>query len=249
MNIVYSSDEFTIYQDDRKRTIFTIKNNNTFSSLTSSLFKSIIQTKLINNSTILRENNENKSILFKAFSVETFYQFKERHYKVTGTNKLPYNLLLRIIYSLSTQIFYLLQNESLCFYKLDISNILVIDNCRFIYLSQEDLKEVRDNKLIIYRPISKNQGYLSPEMKNTKTIPILTSYKTIYYSLGLLILDNIGNNIEIITSEETALETRDINKDSTILENELYSIKDTKLYYFLKRCLSHEPKNRFLLYI
>jgi hypothetical protein len=127
----------------------------------------------------------------------------------------------------------------MCFYKLDISNILVIDDCKFIYLSYEHLNDVKENKIIIYRPISKTLGYLSPELKNANSIPILVSYKTIFYSLGSFILDNITTNEE--TNEEI--------KEETNIENKLSNIKDTKLYYFLKRCLYNEPKKRILLYL
>jgi hypothetical protein len=171
---------------------------------------------LINNATILRENETNKSIFFKALSVESFNQFKERQNKINNNNTIPYKFILQIIYSLSKQISYLLKNESKCFYKFDISNILVIDDCKFIYLSYEDLNDIKENKIIIYRPISKTIGYLSPELKNAKSIPILVSYKTIFYSLGSFILYNITSNEE------------------TNIANKLSCIKDTKLYYFLK---------------
>jgi len=237
MNIIYSTNEFDIYQDKRKTTIFTITNNskNTSTELFNPLLNSIIKTNLINNATILRENETNKSIFFKALSVESFNQFKERQNKINNNNTIPYKFILQIIYSLSKQISYLLKNESKCFYKFDISNILVIDDCKFIYLSYEDLNDIKENKIIIYRPISKTIGYLSPELKNAKSIPILVSYKTIFYSLGSFILYNITSNEE--TNEETNI------------ANKLSCIKDTKLYYFLKRCLYNEPEKRFLLYI
>ena len=236
MNTIYSTDEFNVYQDKIKITMFTITNTTCTNQLFKPLFNSIIKTNIINNSTIITENNEIKSFIFKALSVKSFNQFKEEQCKINGSEKIQYNLILKIIYSLSKQIYYLLNNESKCFYKLDISNILVIDDCKFIYLSHEDLNDVKENNIFIYRPISKTHGYLSPELKNTNSIPISMNYKTIYYSLGLLILDN---NINIKTDEEINI----------LLDNELKYIKDTKLYYFLKRCLCNDPNKRFLLYV
>lgn len=277
MSVIYSTNEFNIYQDKRKSTIFTITNTNNNSSLNSSetfniLFNSITKTKLIDNSSKIRNvliepepssledelndkesifsafemqkdarqhnhNNhtENIAIIFKALRVESFTQFKERHYKINNSKILPYNLILNIIYSLSKQISYLLNNESKCFYKLDISKILVIDDCKFIYLSYEDLKDVKENKIYIYSPISTNSDYLSPELNFAKSIPILVNYKTIFYSLGLLIL-HLCN-----------LETPSCSPVSTCKGAEC--IKDTKLYYFLERCLLDEPEKRFLIYI
>jgi hypothetical protein len=249
MNSIHSTNEFDIYQDQRKSTIFTIthnnnNNNNTTTDLMNILFNSIIKTKIINNSTLLTQNNETKSIIFKALSVESFEKFKERHKKINGNDTLSHNLLLNIIYSLTKQISYLLHNNSKCFYKLENSNILVIDNCKFIYLSYEHLKDVdvKDNKMIIYRPISKTTGYISPELKNAKSIPILFSYKTIFYSLGLLILDSIKNS-EIELSEDANI------SDKLDKLDKLLCIKDTKLYFFLERCLSIDPDKRFLLYV
>jgi hypothetical protein len=189
---------------------------------------------------------ENISLIFKAMTVESFTQFRERHYKINNSKNLQHNLILNISYSLSKQISYLLNDESKCFYKFDISKILVIDGCKFIYLSCEDLKDVKEKKIYIYSPISKSSSYLSPELKFAKSIPILVNYKTIFYSLGLLILD-------LYTSETPSCGALlNSNYETNCALERLKSItciKETKLYYFLERCLLVEPEKRFLLYI
>ena len=156
-NTFFSINEFDIYQDNRKNTLFSITNNNNNDTspnhLLNSLFDSIVKTKLISNSTVLTQNNINKSIIFKAVNAESFKDFKERHTKTNGSKKLPYEIVVNIIYSLSKQFLYLLKNESKCFYRLDVSNILVIDNCNFIYLSCQDLKDVKGKNICIYTPI------------------------------------------------------------------------------------------------
>lgn len=234
MNIIYSTHEFDISQDKNKNTIFTIDSKKEKSL---SLFRSIVNSKIVNSSSILYDEHKNILLKMKASSIQSFDQFKEKQKQITGANKLPDKLLLNIIFSLTKQIFYLLNKESKCFYKLVISNILVIDDCKFIYLSNEHLKDVKENKIHIYSPISKNIGYLSPELENAKSIPILVNFKSLFYSLGLLILDNMRSNVETT-----------INKEVNI-EDQLFCIKDTKLYYFLKRCLSDNPEKRFLLYL
>jgi hypothetical protein len=256
MDIIYSTQDFTIHQDKKKQTIYSISNTmNTMNTMqTRSLYNSIINTKLIQHATIITNDatdapdvpdvpdvpdttytNKTKTITktlyFKAFTVESFKKFKEKYIKKNKTNKFSYTLVLDIICSLSKQIRYLLENESKCFYRIDTSNIVVIDGNKFIYLSHEDLKDVKEKQIHIYRPIPKSEGYLSPELKKANIIPILVNYKTIFYSLGLFILDNIRTN-EDINEEET-------NED----------IKDTKLYFFIKRCLCTEPEKRFLLYV
>jgi len=226
--LIYSRQYLNICQDKNKHTIFTISSNknhnqNNSSDLLDPIFNSIITTKLINYCTIVKQNST-KTICLKASSFESFDDFKKKYYiQNNSSNQLPYNVLLKIIYSLSTQIHYLLKNESKCFYKLDISNIFVINENKFIYLSYEDLKDVKENNIHIYTPIIKTSGFLSPELKNVTSIPIIVNYKTIFYSLGLFILNSINN--------------------------ETISIEDTKLYYFLMRCLCKDPENRFLLYV
>jgi len=228
MNIVFSTNEFFIYQDNRKKTIFTISSNSSNPPyVLTSLFKSITEIDLINNATIISQKGGDKSVVFKALSVETFEKFIEKQKNVSSTNNMTHKMLLNIIYSLSKQMSYLLNIESKCFYTLDISNILVIDEQKFLYLSCEHLKDVKGTKIHILNPISKTSGYLSPELQEAKSIPILVSYKTIFYSLGLFVLDNIKSN------------TLD----------ELLHIKDTKIFYFLKRSLEQEPERRFLLYV
>jgi len=235
MNIIYSTYEFDVYQDKNKNTMFTIDSKK---DKPLSLFRSIVNSKIVNSSNILYDECKNILLKMKASSIQTFDQFKEKQKKKTGSNKLSDKLLLNIIFSLTTQIFYLLNKESKCFYKLDISNVLVIDDCKFIYLSNDHLKDVKENKIHIYNPISKNTGYLSPELKNATSIPILVNFKSLFYSLGLLILDNMRSNVEITP----------INKEVNIAD-QLFCIKDTKLYYFLKRCLCDNPDKRFLLYL
>jgi hypothetical protein len=235
MDIIISTNEFDIYQDKNKNTLFTIVSKNYDNH---SLFRSIVNSKIVNNSTIYYdEAKKNIQLKIKALSVQTFEQFKKKQKIINGNQILSHNIIQNIIYSLAKQIFNLLNNESKCFYKLDASNILVIDDCKFVYLTHEHLKDVKDNKIHIYNPISKKTGFFSPELENVKSIPILINYKTIFYSLGLLILDNMTSNVE-----------KTINKEINI-SDELFCIKDTKLYYFLDRCLQTKPSKRFLIYV
>jgi len=230
--IIFSTNEFDIYQDKNKNTLFTIVSKN---HSNPSLFRSIVNSKIVNNSTIYYDEAEgNTQLKIKALSIQTFEQFKEKQRKINGSNKLSHNIIQTIIYSLSNQILHLLHIESKCFYKLDSSNILVFDDCKFVYLSHEDLKIVKDNKIHIYNPISKNIGFLSPEILIEKTIPILINYKTIFYSLGLLILDNIADEFQIKHAKHT---------------KHTKHAKHTKLHYFLERCLHQNPNKRYLLYV
>lgn len=228
-NIVHSINEFDVYQDERKPTLFKINSKTNCNCL--SLYNSIIKNNSVNSATII-----NNTLIIKAISIKPFKKFKEEQYLKNNTYKLPYICILNIINFLSKQLHYLLENENKCFYTFDPTNILVVNDCKFLYLSNEHLKEIKNNNICIYNPIKKNIGYLSPELRNVSSIPIIINYKTIFYSLGLLIIDNLVD--ELVD-----------NNDKHILIDNNLNIKDNKLYYFLERCLYNEPNKRFLLYI
>jgi hypothetical protein len=238
-----STNEFVIYQDKRKKTIFTITSKNNVNCIP--LFRSISKTKILNSSTIVTnpDNIHDSSLIIKASTIKTFHEFKCEHKINTQSPISPinpislrYSTALKIVFFLSKQISYLLNYESKCFYGLDPINILVIDDTKFIYLSHDYLKDVKHNNIHIYNPISKKNCYLSPELMQTTSLPILLHYKTIFYSLGLLILDNLEDK----TPEEKS------PTNTPIIPN---TIKDTKLYFFLQRCLDLTPQKRYLLYV
>jgi hypothetical protein len=137
-----------------------------------------------------------------------------------------------------------LENESKCFYTFAEDNIIVIDDCKFLYLSNEHLKEVKNNNIHIYSPISKTSGYLSPELQIASSIPIIINYRTIFYSLGLFVVANFCNETEEI-HENNNISYKLID-DINIKTN---AIEGTKLHYFLVRCLQTNPCKRFLLYV
>jgi len=231
MSIFLTTSEFSIIQDTKKETLFTIMPITRDHDNSNQLFRSLTKTKILQTATIL---DNGSSLIMKALSIKTLYDYTRE--------KLSYSLSLKMVYYLSKQLSYLIENESKSFYTYDPKNILVIDNKIFVYLSLDHLKNIKNDNIHIYHPIkythrgkSRNgigspfdestnvNYYLSPELSNAKTIPILIHYKTIFYSLGLLVTDFLSSPVN--------------------------SIKDTKIYYFIKRCLKHSPNERYLLYI
>lgn len=231
MSIFLTTSDFTIIQDKRKETLFTIIPITKDHDNSIQLFRSLTKTKILQTATIL---DNGMSLIMKAHSIKTLDDYTRE--------KLSYSLSLKMVYYLSKQLSYLIDYESKSFYTYDPKNILVIDNNFFLYLSLDHLKDMKNDNIHIYHPIKyPRRGkietsigssfedsnsvnyYLSPELTNVKTIPIIIHYKTIFYSLGLLLIDFLSSSIN--------------------------SIKDTKLYYFIKRCLKHSPSERYLLYI
>jgi len=234
MEIICSTKEFDVYMDKKKHSLFKTINKNNHNCL--SLFYSIVKPLIVNSATIVNNNNDTSSLVIKTTSIKTFSQFKEEQKMINGSYKLPYTTILNIIICLSKQLSYLLESETKCFYNFDPDNILVVDDCKFLYLSTEHLKDIKNNNLYVYNPIKKSIGYLSPELHNVSSIPIIIHYKTIFYSLGLFIINNL---VDDLTNNDT----------QEVLMDCIVNIRGTKLYYFLERCLQDEPTKRFLIYV
>ena len=232
MSFFLSTDEFSIYKNKEKYS-YTLN----FNKSSKSVMESIIKTKLITSSII---TNNYKSLLFNALSVQTLEEFQKQLLERNKSKRMSYDISLKMVLSLSKQLKYLLTNTDVCFYKYDAKNILVIDEEIFIYLSNEDLTEREDEHLLISYPFSFNDNYLSPELENIKHIPYNIHYRSIYYSLGLLVADCLSEDDD----------SRLINLKGELL---LVAIENTigqsKLYYFLSRCLDKEIQKRSLLYV
>jgi len=109
------------------------------------------------------------------------------------------------------------------FLQMSPDNIIVFKNA-FI-LNNLHTALPYDNKFdYLISSLQQYAGYVAPELKYLKHIPFKIHYEAIYYSIALLCLDMLAiNNIE--------------------------NIKGTKMYYFLKRCLREDARNRKFLFI
>ena len=218
-------DEYKIIQDKFNNTIFKIE----FPNYSKPILKSI-QNQLIG-STI---SNNYQSITFNALNVKTLNEYKNK-------NNISYDIILKMIFSLSKQLDYLINNESKIFLIYNSKNIIVIDD-KFIYLSNNYLINLNiENKTIqITSPFCKEEEFISPELLKIKRIPSIINYKIIYYSLGCLAIHTLTNiNINNIKKEKEEEEKEDLI---------LTSIKNTKLFYLLKRCVHKNFKKRTILY-
>ena len=202
------------------------------------LIYSLTKTGIIQGGTI---TDNYQTLVFRATTVKSLKEFQSSLKETNGTTMFPHDTSLKMIYSLSTQLQYLLTKTNVCFFKYDPNNIIVIDDDIFVYVSNEDLVKREKDHLCITMPFAnnKNMDFLSPELYQLKSIPEKIHYKSIYYSLGLLVVSNI------LDEENYALGIDNILKDK-ILE---IAIGKTKLYYFLLRCLDNEITNRTLQYI
>ena len=219
-----STEEFSIYKNKEQSTLFMIK----FQVNSESLINSMIKTKLIIGSLI---SDNYKDLTFRASSVKSLKKF------ISNKENINYENTLKLIVSLTKQIQYLILSECECFYEYIFENIIVIDDDKFIYLSNNDLLKLSESKKIIFlNPFNRN-GFISPEILKINSIPSELNYKTIYYSLGALVVYFLFD--------------KNINKDdfNNNLDELLKPIEGTKLFGLLNRCLFQEANERSIVYI
>ena len=218
-----STTDFAVYKNsDNLFKLMFLTNSET-------LVNSIIKTKQIIATNIC---DDYTFLYFRASSVKSFKQFISKNKNIT------YDNTLKLIFSLTKQLQYLITIENKCYYQFNIENIIVIDNFHFLYLSNDNLMNLSNsNHLLFFKPFCRD-GFISPEIANIKIIPAKIHFKTIYYSLGLLIIyflfnKNINININIFED----------------LKEILKPIEGTKLSAFIYRCLTEKIEDRNILYI
>lgn len=229
-NIIIDNDDFKITYDTNKL-IYKIKLHDS----NPILINSIIKTKLIPGAT---RDEDYKIIKFKANSVKSLQQFqRENPNQKTTTTSL-------LINSLTKQLQYLITNENHTILGYAIENIIVINDQRFIFLGESELLKKIDEKeeILISRPFTQNDFFITPELQKIKSLPSYIHYKTAYYSLGCLALTILLGNNEYCNEYLQ-------NPSSLINSFQCHLSKNTKIYWLLSRCLLEEPKQRSILFI
>ena len=181
-------------------------------------------------------DDETNSIFFSAENVISLKQYiLDTIYK-----KVSYATCIKLIDDLSKQLF-CLNDLGYGFYGFDINDILVIDNT-FIFCSTQYLLELdeSDNTNIIFTSLIKKPYFSNPELFKLTSLPSKINHKCCYYSLGLLVVFLLMNKYLLVGNEF---------KTSKEIDNILQPINNTKIYWFLKRCLDDDINNRKLLLV
>jgi hypothetical protein len=237
MKTIIKNDNFTINKDEIDNHIFTIS----FNSYSEALIKSITKTKIILGATTTEKYN---TLTFKSENVQTFNDFQMEMKRETGTTKIQYELLLKMTQNLANQLNYLISNYSKTFLGYSPENLIVIDKHKFVYLSSEYLLNINDENVIITFPFSQNDFFMSPELLNVIEIPSFINYKVAYFSFGCLLLYGLIGDDDFLKNDD---EKTSRDKLKCIMDT--IFIKNTPLYWLLKRCLVEEPKNRSIIFI
>ena len=219
-------------------------------------FKALLDSKILTGSSV---NSSYSAISFYASSV-----VKLKDWLLAcgscGPNRMSYNSAIHLVYSLSKQQKYLEHNK-LGFVCFNVDDIVVIDDSKFICVNPslcEELfwlppKEFNHSpsthcavstarstsscKMTLCRPFNRTHCFCSPELLRIDSLPASVHYKTSYYSLGLLaIFCLFGYDGRCSSDSQQTL---------SVLE----PILNTKLYFYLLRCLSLHAENRHLFFV
>ena len=235
-----------IIQDKRNPTKYCLKLSNDHSctdDISDLFFKSLLDSKIITGSSI---NSYYSAISFYASSV-----VKLKDWLLAcgscGPNRMSYNSAIHLVYSLSKQQKYL-EHTKLGFVCFNVDDIVVIDDSKFICVNPSLCEEIFEvggsgtsstarSKMTLCRPFNSAHCFCSPELLLVNSLPASVHYKTSYYSLGLLaIFCLFGYDGRCSSDSQQTL---------SVLE----PILNTKLYFYLLRCLSVHAENRHLLFV
>ena len=123
-----------------------------------------------------------------------------------------------------------LEEQKYTLSTISISDIVVIDKIHFVFMNSTNVVSIVNDYISINAPVEKND-FLSPELKQLKSIPSKIYFTSCYYSLSTIVF--------------YALFKLNYTTDTSELKKIYYS----KLYYFLLRCLNQDPKKRKLIFI
>ena len=239
MTTIISNDTFQIIQNNNK---FVIN----FSCYSESLIKSLTKSGLILGATV---TDDYQTLMFKAVSLKQLYYFKEENDTIADSKSIPINLVAKMAADLGRQLDYLLKNYNETILGFNIENVFVINETDFIYLSSEFFREVNvyDKTIMITYPISTDDFYVAPNLLAINKLPYYAHYKTVYFSLGCLLLYALIGNNDFY--EDYVKETAQLRHPKICEYLNKLPIKDTKLFGLIERCLVEEPENRSIVFI
>jgi len=147
--------------------------------------------------------------------------------------KLQYSEGVKMAQCIGQQLFYL-EKYAHTFSWFNLDHILVIDDSSFLCVGYEQLMPIDAfGRIWFTTPFSLKQPHIAPEIQGLKTLPSYVTYKAAYYSLGSLIIFCLALDDE----------------NSIKMTLRLEFIADTKLYWFLLRCIDPVASARLLLFV
>lgn len=173
-------------------------------------------------------------LVFSTTNVLNLYDLIENKHKFFTYS---YSFLLKMIYDLSIQLKFLIKTHKKCYIGFSPKDIFIINNEHFFCINKKNLLDTKDHTILINYPIELEDFFYAPELKIINEIPSCIDYNCSYYSLGLILVyitnpDNFKN---------------DHNHVMDYLNH--INLRNTDLYYLLRRCLQLESSRRSIIYI
>lgn len=220
-----NSDSITIKQDKRK-SLYSIQ----LLTPNKAFIQSLLHTKILLGATV---SDDYKTVQFKANKVTTLH--------LLNIDKQLGPLLSCLL----VQLKYLLMKHSRTIVGYNPSNIIVINDNQYAFVDVDYITEINaDETILMSYPFSHNDFYLSPELLKTREIPAYIHYKTTYFSFACLVISLL------LSSDDFYTDYINTNNPKKIIEYlDGHPIQDSKLYWFLSRCLVEDPKARAILWI
>ena len=197
------------------------------------LIHSLIQTELLCNA--ITDDNY-KSIYFKCSSM---CLLNDCYDKLKTIN------VYKMIYDISIQMKFLLEEYNKAFIGFDPKHILVVNGNKFMYIYGNHLEGIdKQENITIRYPLNCQDFLMAPELYEIKELPCKVNYKCSYFSAGALYL-YIYKRIE--TKNANPIDTNDEEEITNLLKE--LSLHNTKIFYFLQRCFQKNPVKRNILFI
>jgi hypothetical protein len=226
----------------------TISNNNNvftieFKYQSYSLINSLLKTRLIQGGST---DEFYKTVTFKAANIKTLNQYLNDKIKKRGKKNLLIPEAAKAILDLVKQLEYLINVESKTIIGYSPNDIIIINDETFVFLNSELITDIDQDteQITITWPFSTRDFFLSPELLKIKEIPSLIHFKTSYFSFACLIIYFLLGDDEFYISY-----LKKSQPEEVINELDNHIIKETKLYWFLSRCLTKSEKERSLILI
>ena len=223
---IHKEKDYTISNDEDDDNIFYIRFASRSEQLITSFAKSLVGVTVF---------ADYKTVCFRASSVKTYTQFRDDLRVENGVRRMNYATTLSMVTDLTMQLSRLLAQNK-CFYVFDPDNLIVIDGNKFIYASNEHLLDFapRRGTILFMKPFIKLLRFSSPEVSRIVILPSEINHKAIYFSLGMLALYGLYD---------------EQHEEEDEVHEKMKSIKGTKLYWLVKRCLDEDPNKRSILFI
>ena len=175
--------------------------------------------------TLTEINSENGKEI-KADKIESLKTLLKNNEK-----KLDYMVTLNLLYSLE-KMKIVLEKSNLMFTNIDIDDIVVIDSSKFLFINMNKVFTYENEEITVERIIKKSD--FVPKEMSKKEVPLKINIRAVYYNIGSLLTYCILNTVI---------------KEKDDIEEKLWPIYYTKLYWFLLRCLDKEESKRIFLFI